>query len=468
MLAPHSVAPSPLQNPSSSSEPPLNHGEVKPAPAAAPSFLRLLLLGALAATLWLGYLRLQAGVGPVTFSPFDLPILGWYLLGTLLVALALGLLSRPRAGLRHGLAITLALVPAAIVFALLLDSFAAYARWSLLLVFALCLGGWFMARRLQRITGARQLRAVLAAVLIAGSFVGLNEYLYVTPALWYAEETTETPAPHHLDDGEIEALLIAQPDRVELALSRLGPRELGPSAYFLGFAGYAEEKVFAEEVRFAARTMDRRFGSGQRTLFLLNDVRDRQSAPLASVSTLRRALTGLGAQMNREQDLLILSLSSHGSESAELAVRNGNVPLQLLQAEDLRAALDDAGIRWRVLIVSACYAGSFIDALATDYSAIITSAAADRTSFGCSNDRDLTYFGEAFYRDALPGAATLRAAFEDAVTLVTERERAIDVTPSLPVAHFGAEIEHKLHTMTQAQRLRRDAAQRLAQTGTAP
>ena len=42
---------------------------------------------------------------------------------------------------------------------------------------------------------------------------------------------------------------------------------------------------------------------------------------------------------------------------------------------------------------------------------LITAAAADKTSFGCSDDRDLTYFGEAFYRDALPKAKNLQEAF---------------------------------------------------------
>jgi hypothetical protein len=50
-------------------------------------------------------------------------------------------------------------------------------------------------------------------------------------------------------------------------------------------------------------------------------------------------------------------------------------------------------------------------------------AAADRTSFGCSNDSDLTYFGEAFYRDALPGARSMRAAFESAKAAIAARER---------------------------------------------
>jgi hypothetical protein len=78
---------------------------------------------------------------------------------------------------------------------------------------------------------------------------------------------------------------------------------------------------------------------------------------------------------------------------------------------------------------------------------VITAAAADRTSFGCSNDRDLTYFGEAFYRDALPGAGSLREAFENAKAAIAARERLEHVTPSNPQAYFGKGMEAKLGSM---------------------
>jgi hypothetical protein len=100
-----------------------------------------------------------------------------------------------------------------------------------------------------------------------------------------------------------------------------------------------------------------------------------------------------------------------------------------------------------VIILSACYAGGFIESLRDPQTIVITAAAADRTSFGCSNDRDLTYFGEAFYRDALPGARSLRDAFETAKAAIAARERVEHVTPSNPQAYFGAQMEAKLAAM---------------------
>jgi hypothetical protein len=108
--------------------------------------------------------------------------------------------------------------------------------------------------------------------------------------------------------------------------------------------------------------------------------------------------------------------------------------------------LDDAGIGWRVIVVSACYSGSFVDALANERSIVIAAAAPDRMSFGCNDSRQLTYFGEAFYRDALRDGVSMRAAFETARDALQRKERAAGITPSLPRASFGRLIEARLQS----------------------
>jgi len=180
---------------------------------------------------------------------------------------------------------------------------------------------------------------------------------------------------------------------------------------------------------------------------LINDERDLERAPLASVSGLTYALQGLASRMDLDTDVLFLSISSHGSADPVIAVSNSQFPLNSLTRDDLVDALQASGIKWRVIIISACYAGGFINALRDPKTVVITAAAADRTSFGCSNDSDLTYFGEAFYRDALPGAHTLREAFDAAKTAIAARESREHVTPSNPQAYFGSEIESKLAAM---------------------
>jgi Peptidase C13 family len=220
-----------------------------------------------------------------------------------------------------------------------------------------------------------------------------------------------------------------------------------PQAFFLGFAGVGDQKVFAQEIGLAARVLGERFSIGDRRLSLINDQRDLRRAPLASVTALNYALQGIAERMDPDKDVLFLAISSHGSEDPSIAVSNSQFPLTSLTAEDLEKALRESGIRWRVILISACYAGGFIDALRDPKTIVITAAAKDRTSFGCSNDSDLTYFGEAFYRDALPGAKSLRDAFGAAKSAIAAREHREHETPSNPQAYFGAEIEAKLKVM---------------------
>jgi hypothetical protein len=139
-----------------------------------------------------------------------------------------------------------------------------------------------------------------------------------------------------------------------------------------------------------------------------------------------------------------LSISSHGAQDPAIAVSNSQLPLNDLTDEDLADALHESGIKWRVIIISACYAGGFIERLRDPQTVVIAAAAADRTSFGCSNDRDLTYFGEAFYRDALPNARSLRDAFDTAKAAIAERESREHMEASNPQAYFGKGMAEKL------------------------
>lgn len=385
------------------------------------------------------------------FYPFELPTLGWYCLAALLVALSLARSTHPNIGLGWGSVLVLVMVPGAVVAAMLLEQPAWFEAQPLIYTSALSLAALFLLARTRSLCGRMQWRAVFSALSIICGFLWLNHALYLAPTLWYGVDSNDGGSTVRYDNAALESLLFNQAAKIDSALTQLGPRHPGSNAFFLGFAGYAEEKVFSEEIKFAARVMDERYGSGQRTLFLLNDARDLVSQPLASVSGLRYAISGIAKQMRLSEDVLILALSSHGSESAELAVSNNELPMGLLTASHVRSALDEAAVHWRLLVVSACYAGSFVETLADPNTAIIAAAAPDRTSFGCSNDRELTYFGEAFYRDALPEASNLRSAFDSAVTLVTEREHAIKIEPSNPVAHIGSRIEAKLLELTASQ-----------------
>jgi hypothetical protein len=246
------------------------------------------------------------------------------------------------------------------------------------------------------------------------------------------------------DDAQIQRELI------DAQIARFPAQtDSGAHVYFLGFAGYGEQKVFAEEIKLAARNVGEKYGSTQRSVLLLNDRRDLTTYPPATEATLRYSLNALGRVMNREEDVLFLALSSHGWKDATIDVSNEGMEPKALGARTLADLLSASGIRWKVIVVSACYSGAFIAPLADDHTIILTAASKRRTSFGCSDTSELTYFGEAFYRDALPASLQLRAAFETAKQEIRRREKEEEVRPSQPQGYFGPLMEEKLIAIEQ-------------------
>lgn len=411
----------------------------------------LLLLGLLSVALWMLTARITADPDSV-FYAYGFIGTGWYALIVALTAVAWARLSDPPVTIRITLAVALMFVPVAIVLAALIIQYSPSALSLGLLIVLATYASMYGHVAIRSLTARPQPLAMFATMLFLALTAWYAQNQYITAQFWYPgdEESTEAAgAQDYMARWQrLEPLLFGQSQFIDDSVAAMErPQDLPAAAFFVGFAGMGEERVFAGEIALASKVIADKFGTAPRSLQLVNDQRDMESQPFASPSALRHALNAVAERMDLEQDVLFLSLSSHGSEDGELMVSNGQIPLNGLDADEVADALAQSGIRWRVVIVSACYAGTFIEPLRDEHTIVITAAAADRTSFGCSDTRDLTYFGEAFYRDALPGAPDLRTAFQRATAAIAQREQAEDIEASNPQAYFGEAIERQLNRL---------------------
>ena len=372
-----------------------------------------------------------------------IPLLAWYVLGTLALAALLRGRSAPHASFGESAVLAAGLVPLPLALMTWVASWASPRGFWLACIMAAGYALLYLARGLRSFTGRSHWVTALGGVVFVVGFVIVSDVTNAIPDVWNPSDAAAVASEE--DIAARESALFEQSGRIDRALGVVHrDASARPQAFFLGFAGVGDEQVFAQEIGLASRVIGERYHTGERQISLINDERELDGAPLASVAGLDYALHGLAARMKLDRDVLIVAISSHGSQEPAIAVSNSEFPLTDLTPQVLADALNDAGIQWRVIFISACYAGGFIEPLRNAHSIVITAAAADRTSFGCSSDSDLTYFGAALYRDALPEASSLRDAFEKAKLVVAMRERSEGEKPSNPQADFGFDLEQHL------------------------
>jgi hypothetical protein len=387
------------------------------------------------------------------FSPYGMLACAWYVLIALIAAWASSRLSEPRIEFRRLVLVAVAFLPMAMMLRLCLSFWVPGELWTGAIVLCALYATIVLERALRSITLRRQPRAVATIMLLACCAAWIGKEAYFSTQFWFPnyEEMADEEVGADGDTSYLErwraaeSTLFEQADRIRAAVDALErPQSLDAAAFFVGFAGMGEQRVFAGEITLAGKVIGDKFDTEKRAISLVNDRRDLDTLPLASPTALRHTLAGIARRMDIDDDVLFLSLSSHGSKNASISVSNWSLPLNDLSAKEVADSLRASGIKWRVVIVSACYAGTFIEPLRDDNTIVITASASDRTSFGCSDDRDLTYFGEAFYRDALPSAPDIRAAFEQTKAAISTREKLEGKDESRPQAHFGVAIEAHL------------------------
>ena len=298
--------------------------------------------------------------------------------------------------------------------------------------------------------GRTQKTAVFAARLIAGMALTVTQFNAHSWQEGYSNrsgEDAEKPRLHLTQQvfEEQQALL-------KEAMARVAPqRPDRAEVYGLVFAPYAAEDVFLRESSMVATVLRERFDAGDRIIHLLNHGGTAKTQPWATTRNLEQAVQALAGNMDLEKDLLVVYLTSHGGSDFKLAASHWPLEMEPLTPQELKQILDKAGVRNRVVAVSACYSGGWADVLATDHSLIMTAADATHTSYGCGRLSELTFFGRAVFDEQLRKTHSFEQAFNRAVPLIKQRE--IDANKkdgfSNPQIRIGSQIRPLLKALEQ-------------------
>ncbi|MEO6801508.1 MAG: C13 family peptidase [Rhodanobacter sp.] len=283
----------------------------------------------------------------------------------------------------------------------------------------------------------------------------LSDQLTATTPGPAATASSQSPTEIAEDDAQVgadwpnsgpspEQAIYAQPRMVRRALAALSSRVAGkPNLYLLAFAGDGGEDVFRNEAEYAAQLFATRFGPTTHSLILENNPATLSTQPLASWSNLDATLGGLDEVMQPE-DILLLYVTSHGSEDHSLLVDMDPLPLDQIGAQDLADILSTHHFKWKVLVINACYSGGFVPPLRGPGTLVLTAARSDRSSFGCGSESDITYFGHAWLEDALNHTDNFVDAFNLARSEIAKWEKQDKLTPSEPQIDVGSGIEQQL------------------------
>jgi len=247
------------------------------------------------------------------------------------------------------------------------------------------------------------------------------------------------------DAGSPEQLLYSQAQMMDDAAAKLAPRTPGKTnLYVIAFAGDGAENVFRNEAVYVEKLFSERFDAVGHTVVLINNPSTLMQYPIASLSNLQTAVNDVAERMNGDEDILLLFLTSHGSRDHELYVALDPLPLDQIAPDDLADLFTDTKIRNKVVVISACFSGGFIDALKSPQTMVITAARADRTSFGCGTRSPITDFGRAFFATGLNDNDNIPAAFAEARKLIDQWETKAGEEHSEPQIATSPQIEERL------------------------
>jgi hypothetical protein len=156
----------------------------------------------------------------------------------------------------------------------------------------------------------------------------------------------------------------------------------------------------------------------------------------SDIESIANAMQAVAA---RAKDGCLIYFTSHGTPTGIII---GDTVLSPAQMHDMVNTACSS--RPSVIVMSSCYSGQFVPALAGDNRVIMTAARPDRTSFGCGEMDHYTFFDDCFLR-AMPMAGDFPALGSLVQQCVALREQQMKATPpSEPQVNVGSGVIYTL------------------------
>jgi len=321
-------------------------------------------------------------------------------------------------------------------------AFESWAGSSVTAAWEILMAVWSIVVLVRVVVVALEGRHRLGRGLVGGALlavpIALASVLMPTTTWWHA--------PGASIDGRYpnpasEPVLAAQETLLDDALSNLDDESPGRTdLYFVGFLGEGNDDAYRQDMLAARRAMEERFDMRDRSIALITSPATQLDTPMATVSHLRETLKEIAAAINPDEDVVMLYLTGPSRADGSLDVVLPPLELLPLAPSALRKLLDEAGILWRIVVVSSCHSAAFVDALKNE-TTLVLAAADDGNAGGCAVINGSTRLGATLFREALPRTESLQQAFEAAQA---------GIAPGAPPAaqlFMGSEMEQKLREL---------------------
>ncbi|WP_039916332.1 C13 family peptidase [Cellvibrio mixtus] len=221
--------------------------------------------------------------------------------------------------------------------------------------------------------------------------------------------------------------------------------------YSLVIAGYGTEEVFRRESKFIENLFTQQYRNHNTAIYLSNSQRSLDEHPMATRTSIRAAVEKIAERMDKERDIFFLYITSHGSKNKTIALTHNGLALADIDAKWLGDLLKATGIKHRIVVLSACFSGGFIDDIADENTLVMTAASAEKTSFGCADDSLFTYFGKAYFREALKPGVDFEQAFYRARELIESWEKEQKITPSEPQIRINPKVSDYVKSWVESE-----------------